>query len=132
MKRYVKDLFDDLKEVPLKTHAGICSFSFLVGLSAYLFAQQIFLLPTITGFMMSSLYVFTFNRIEYQNDEIEWLQILSSKKHWDETMQSLLSDGKLHIMSDDKDITERYLASRFEEERQKNIAKLAQLTAGEK
>ncbi|MBQ9724977.1 MAG: hypothetical protein IJV56_06530, partial [Neisseriaceae bacterium] len=64
---------------------------------------------------------------------IKWLQKLSSKEYWDATKQCLL-DSDLQIMAGDKNITEQYLARRFEEERQKNADELARLTGkqGEK
>ncbi len=65
--------------------------------------------------------------IEYKNDKIKWLQKLSSKEYWDATKQCLL-DSDLQIMAGDKNITEQYLARRFEEERQKNADELARLT----
>lgn len=136
----IKDLFDDLKKVPFKTHAGICSFSFLIWLAGYLYAPQFEVLgypgiaricylvpPFLAGLVMSLMYIRTFMAIEYKDYEIERLQTLSSKEYWNATMQDLLSCN-LQIMSGDKNITEQYLASRFEEERQKNVAELAKLT----
>ena len=136
----IQDLFDDLKKVPFKTHAFICSFSFLIWLAGYLYAQQFEVLgypriasicylvpPFLVGLVMSLMYIRTFMAIEYKDYEIERLQTLSSKEYWNATMQDLLSCN-LQIMSGDKNITEQYLASRFEEERQKNVAELAKLT----
>ncbi|MBR1819557.1 MAG: hypothetical protein IJ780_05465 [Neisseriaceae bacterium] len=146
MKAVVENLFDDFKKVPVIVHLGIWTFTFLIACANSVIAQQIFergypvvaifygLLSALLGsVVMISLYIFTYNRIEYKIDKIKWLQKLSSKEYWDATKQCLL-DSDLQIMAGDKNITEQYLARRFEEERQKNADELARLTGkqGEK